>query len=224
MVVERAGREGFTKEEKPQLHELVRTHSNLNQALFWADVAEQRANGHKTHGPVLRYWHVFFSGNAPLWSFTEADLTWLYADLASRPTIEDKQVALSAILHILLQAGRLAAEEGTLRAAIGSDPVLQTELGAALAPPIEDPAMRAYRLRSALYELKAKAQKAKDKDSWIKFQKDLLKDPSLLSDPANLSSWKAGSFRLHYVSNWLQKRTGADTFSNRCNASFSQQS
>jgi hypothetical protein len=211
MVVERAGREGFTKEEKPKLHELVRTNPRLNQALFWADVAEQRANGSTTHGPVLKYWQIFLSGNASLWSFSEADLTWLYADLAARPNIEDKQIALSAILHVLHQAARLTAEEATLRTAIGSDPVLQTELEAALVPPPEDPTTRTYRLRSALYELKAKAQKASDKASWIKFQKDLLKDPSLLSNPANLSSWMAGIFRLNYVSNWLQKRTGADT-------------
>jgi hypothetical protein len=209
MVVERAGREGFTKEEKPQLYELVRNNPDLNRALFWADVAEQPANG--THGPVLRYWQVYFSGNAPLWSFSEADLPWLYADLAARPNIEDKQIALSAILHVLHQAGRLTAEEATLRTAIGSDPVLLTELEAALMPPPEDPTMRTHRLRSAVYELKAKAQKASDKESWIKFQGALVKNPSLLSDPANLSSWKAGIFRLNYVSNWLQKRTGADT-------------
>jgi hypothetical protein len=209
IVVERAGREGFTKEEKPQLHELIRANPMLNRALFWADVAEQRANG--THGPVLRHWQVYFSGNAPLWTFAEADLAWLNNDLAARPNIEDKQIAFSAILQVLHQKGRLAAEETNLRAVIGSEPILLAELQAVLVPPPEDPTMRAHRLRSSLYELKAKAQEASDKASWIKFQETLVKNPSLLSDPANLSSWKAGIFRLHYVSNWLRKRTGADT-------------
>lgn len=72
MVVERAGREGFTKQETPKLHELVRNNQQLNRALFWADVAEQRTNG--THGPVLQYWQIHFSGNASLWGFSEADL------------------------------------------------------------------------------------------------------------------------------------------------------
>jgi hypothetical protein len=211
MVVERAGREGFTKEEKPRLHELVRATPAFNRALFWADVDELRANGNKTHGPILRHWQVYFSGNAPLWSFAEADLTWLYADLAARPSIEDKQVALSAILNILQQAGRLVAEEATVRAAIGPDPVLLAELGVALSPPPEDPLMRSHRLRSDLHALKAQARKASDKESWIKFQDELLKDPSLLSKPSNLSSWTAGIFRLHYLSNWLQKRMGSDT-------------
>jgi hypothetical protein len=210
MVVERAGREGFTKEEKPQLHELIRANPTLNRELFWADVAEQRRNG--THGPVLRYWQVYFSGNAPLWSFADADLAWLNDDLTNRPDIEDKQIALSAILHVLHQNGRLAAEEGNLRAVIGSEPVLLAELHEVLTPPPEDPTARTYRLSSALHQLKAKEQETSDKESWIKFQGTLVKNPSLLTNPSNLSSWKAGIFRLHYVSNWLQKRTGADTF------------
>jgi hypothetical protein len=65
MVVERAGREGFTKEETPKLNQLVRSNPKLNRALFWADVAEQRANG--KHGPVVAHWQVFLSGNSTLW-------------------------------------------------------------------------------------------------------------------------------------------------------------
>jgi hypothetical protein len=114
-------------------------------------------------------------------------------------------------LNILQQAGRLTAEGVTVRAAVGSEPVLVVALGAALVPPPEDPLMLAHRLRSAVYELKAKNRKAADKESWIKFRDELLKNPSLLSDKKNLYSWKAGQFRLHYVSNWLQKRTGSDT-------------
>jgi hypothetical protein len=208
MVIERAGREGFTKEEAPKLHELVRTNQTLNQALFWADVAEQRANG--TYGPVTRHWQVFMSGNASLWSFKEADIPWLYADLASRIDIEDKQIALGAIIDVVHQAGRLKAEEATIRSAIGSDSTLLAQLNAVLTPPPEDPAMRAHRLRSDIYALRAKAQRTKDQESWIKFQKGLLKTPTLLSAPANVSSWKAGIFRLHWVSNWLRKRTGAE--------------
>ena len=209
MVVERAGREGFTKEEKPQLHELVRASPTLNRELFWADVAEQRANS--AHGPVLRHWQVYFSGNAPLWTVAEADLAWLNNDLVARPNIEDKQLALSAILQVLHQNGRLAAEESNLRAVVGSEPILLAQLQAELTPPPEDPTMRTHRLRNALHQLKAKAQEDSDKASWIKFQEALVKTPSLLTNPSNLSSWKAGVFRLHYVSNWLQKRTGADT-------------
>jgi hypothetical protein len=209
MVVERAGRESFTNEEKPQLHELIRTNPTLNRALFWADVAEQRTNG--THGPVLRYWQVYFSGNAPLWSFADADLIWLNNDLSKCPAIDDKQIALSAILHLLHHNGRLSAEETNLRAIIGSEPILLAELQAILTPPPEDPTARTYRLASALHQIKATAQEASDKASWIKFREALVKNPSVLTNRSNLSSWKAGIFRLHYVSNWLQKRTGADT-------------
>jgi hypothetical protein len=209
MVVERAGREGFTKGGKPQLHELVRGSPKLNSALFWADVAEHRANS--THGPILHYWQIHFSANAPLWSFSEADLPWLYADLASRSAIEDKQVALSVILNVLHHAGTLAAEEATLRTATGSEPGLLAALQNALVPPPENAIMLADRLRSAAHQLKANARKASDKQSWIKFHHALLKDPAQLSKPSKLKSWKAGIFRLNYLSNWLQRRTGSDT-------------
>jgi hypothetical protein len=209
MVVERAGREGFTKEGKPQLYELVRGNPKLNSALFWADVAEHRVND--TSSPVLHHWHIHFSGNASLWSFSEADLPWLYDDLASRSALEDKQLALSAILTILHQAAKLAAEEVKLRAAIGSEAVLLAALQDALVPPPESSIMLAHRLKREARELKAKTRKAADKQSWIKFQNALLKNPTQLSKPSKLKSWKAGIFRLHYLSNWLQKRTGADT-------------
>lgn len=209
MVVERADREGFTSEGKPQLHELVRNNRDLNRELFWADVAEHRAND--THGPILNYFQVYFSGSASLWSFSETDLPWLYGDLTSRTAIEDKQVALSAILNILGHAGRLDAEEAKIRAAIGTTPALQAALQAALTPPPERPAMLAHRLRREAHDLKVKAQAAVAKESWINFQKTLLKDPSLLSRPSRLTSWKAGIFRLQSLTNWLRARTGSDT-------------
>ncbi len=208
MVVERAGREGFTKEAKPQLYELVRGNPKLNRALFWADVAEQRANGR--HGPVVNHWQVHFSGHATLWNFSEPDLGWLNDDLASRSALEDKQVVLSAILQVLHRAGRLLAEETRLRTVIGSEPILLTHLGSVLSPPPETPDMMAHRIRSEAYALKEKAQRIKNQEAWIKFRNDLLNNPSILSNPANLKSWKAGIFRLHYLSNWLHERTGSD--------------
>jgi hypothetical protein len=208
MVVERAGRDGFTKEETPQLHQLVRRSPKLNRALFWADVAEQRANG--KHGPVVAHWQVFLSGNATFWSFSEADLPWLNNDLASRTAIEDKQVALSAILEVLHRADRLRSEAGQLRTVIQAKPVLLEQLNAALSPPPESDLMRKHRLQSEAYDLKAKARREKDETSWIEFRDALLKNPSLISNPSNINSWKAGMYRLHYLSNWLHKRTGVD--------------
>ncbi|WP_128971174.1 hypothetical protein [Bradyrhizobium tropiciagri] len=208
MVVERGGRDSFIKEETPKLHELVRGNPPLNRALFWADVGEQREHG--KHGSVVQFWHVHFSGNASLWSFSEMDLPWLYEDLSARSNIEDKQIALSAILTVLLQASRLTTDQATVRGAMGSEAVLVAALDAALLPPPEDIGTQTHRLRSAVYELKSRKREAEDRKSWIEFQDELLKHPSLISDRVNLSSWKAGQFRLYYLSNWLQKRTGGD--------------
>lgn len=209
VAAERGGRDSYSSEAKPSLHELVRKNPPLNRALFWADVAEHRAN---TKGPIVDYWHVHFgSGSEALWGFTEADISWLYDDLKSRPNIEDKQVALSVILNLLHRAGRLAAEAGTIRAAIGKEAVLLDALQKALEPPAEGVTIRAHRLRREAHDREVEAQTKADRKSWIKFQNDLLKDPTVLSDPKNLKSWKTGVFRLHYLTNWLRRRTGSDT-------------
>ncbi|WP_316233577.1 hypothetical protein [Bradyrhizobium sp. SZCCHNPS2010] len=210
LAAERGGRDGYGREAKPSLHELVRTNQPLNRAVFWADIAEHRANG--THGPITDYWQVHFgSGSEALWGFTEADLPWLYDDLKSRATLEDKQVALSAILNVLHRAGRLATEAGTVRAAIGKEKALLDALQSALEPPAETPTMRAYRLKRGAHDREAEAKTKADRDSWIEFRDKLLKDPTILSNPKTLKSWKAGVFRLHYLTNWLRKRTGSDT-------------
>jgi hypothetical protein len=186
MVVERAGREGFTKEEKPQLHELVRNHPKLNRALFWADVTEQRAS--EKHGSLVAHWQVYLSGSATLWAFAESDLAWLYEDLTSRFSIEDTQVALSAILGVVQRANRLRAEETHLRKVTAADLVLSEQLNAFISPPAEDPSMRKYRLRTEAHDLEAKERRAKDEASWIEFRNALLKNPALISNPANLKS------------------------------------
>lgn len=208
MVVERADREGPANKAAHQLHELVRGNSNLNRALFWADVAEHRANM-TMYGPISNYWQIYFGGNLPLWGFSQADLPWLYADLVSRPDIEDKQIALSAVLTILHDANRLAAEEAVVRTAIRADPVLLAALQASLVPPPESRTTQANDPRRDINVLKARKKAEATKVSWIRFRSDLLKDPTLLSGLANLTSWEAGIFRLFHVTHWLQKRTGS---------------
>lgn len=209
MVVERAGREGFSGEDKLQLYEIVRGNDKINRALFWADVAEGRLN--TRHGPVSHPFEIYFSGNAALWGLSETDLPWLYADLTSRPALEDKQIALNGILMILHHSGRLAADEATVRAAASRDPVLLAEIQRAVSPPPESPGMIAHRLRNAMHDLKRRKQRASDKESWIKFRHELLKDPLQLCRPASLSSWKGGISKLNSLSRWLQRRTGSDT-------------
>jgi hypothetical protein len=208
MVVERAGREGFTREAKPQLYEIVRSNPKLNRALLWADVTESRLN--TRHGPVSHPFQVHFSGNGSLWALAEADVPWLSDDLRTRPALEDKLVVLNGILMVLRQAGTLSAQEATLRAAAAGNTTLLAAIDNVVTPPPESPTMRTHRLRRAADEARRKAQRTSDEKSWIKFQAALRKDPQQLCKPAKLKSWKAGIFRLNPLSKWLRRRTGAD--------------
>jgi hypothetical protein len=82
------------------------------------------------------------------------------------------------------------------------------DLDGHLAPP---PPQNEEHLR---WERQAKAQQkrqdqqtVKDKASWVKFKKDTQNDPSLLSDPKNLTSWQEGLHRLWDLTRWLRERT-----------------
>ena len=88
--------------------------------------------------------------------------------------------------------------------------MLLEQLNEALSPRPESDLMRKHRLQSEANDLRAKARREKDENSWIGFRDALLKNPSLISNPSNINSWKAGMYRLHYLSNWLHKRTGVD--------------
>ena len=207
MVVERAERHPTRVDENPPLRFLVRGHQKLNRALFWADVEFFRR--YSVHGnPLVRWWHVHFFGGMPLWAFGPDDLVWLREDIRCRDVEEERRVAFSAVLGILNDAGRLAAEAAELRKEVSSDPALLADLDQYLAAPAErdgetDDEQEIERLRR-----ERAVQTERDKASWVEFANFLRADPGQLCDPAKLRTWKSGAFRLKHLTVWLQQRTG----------------
>jgi hypothetical protein len=208
MVVERTDRAGSVVAEKQDLAALLRANTSLNRDLMWADVAEQRLNGR--YGPVTRHWQVLVGGNTKLWGLAESDVPWLFDDLRTKSNLEDRQIALSCLIGILGHAGQLATQADQIRAAVGTDTVLLEELAAALAPPPAPPMNRTHELFMALHDLQARYQRVKDKEGWIAFHRDILANPQLLRDPALLTSWTKGVFRLQNLYRWLQNRTQSE--------------
>ena len=207
MVIERAPDDGYTRGEGPSLSELVAGNPRLKRALLWADVAEARENDPQ-RGEVTRLWHVEPSFRGTLWHFGPNDLDWFYEDLATRPLLADRQVALSTILPILRSEEKLHAEADRLRQRIGGDAALLADLDWYLAPPKEDE--RDIRRRQEKSERKREweEQERQKKESWLAFREELLANPGVLSNPALLSDWAKGSFRLHNLTNWLRRRVG----------------
>jgi hypothetical protein len=181
MVVERTERTGSADEEKQRHAELVHANASLNRDLMWGDVAEQRLSGGR-FSAVTRHFQILVGGATRLWGLAASDSSWLFDDLRTRPDLEDRQVALSCLIEILGHAGQLASQADRLLEAIGSETVLLDELAVALAPRPIQPLIRFHARRMAFYDLLARYQRIKDKESWIAFHRDLLADPGLLRE------------------------------------------
>jgi hypothetical protein len=209
MAVERADQRHDTADSKaPNLRQLVQANPKLNLALFWADIGEQRTNSRTEERKPIRYWQVHLGMGQIFWDLTARDLPALYSDMSSRPLEDDKRIALSAIAAILGKEGRLKSEAATLRALVSGSTTLLEDLDGYLSPPpAEDPEHLRWQRQDKVRQKKRNQQTVKDKASWVKFKKDIQDDPTLLSDPRNLTSWQAGIRRLWDLTRWLHERT-----------------
>nr|VFK55062.1 MAG: hypothetical protein BECKTC1821F_GA0114240_100664 [Candidatus Kentron sp. TC] len=203
MAIERAPMDEYAHDEGASLSELVSRDPRLKRALMWADVIDARSGSEEQ---VTRFWRAGF--HSQLWcDFAPEDLDWLHEDFATRPLQEDRQLALSAIQVILRNEDRLHMEANRLRQWIGDDAVLLADLEGYLAPPREyEEEQRRQRQEENKRGRKWAEKKRQNKESWIAFREELEANPGALSDPALLSDWAKGSFRLHHLANWLKHR------------------
>ncbi|WP_316229826.1 hypothetical protein [Bradyrhizobium sp. SZCCHNR1051] len=216
MAVERCdSRSHIGDDDAPNLRELVQKRSKLNLTLFCSDLEEQRANSRIERKP-LRYWQVGLGLGQILWEFTQVDLPALYSELSTRFMEDDKRVIFSAIIHVLTRGAKLQSEAENLRNIVAASSVLLEDLEGYLNPPAEDPEEVSWKREAKARQRKCDRQTAEDKASWVRFKDQLRDNPSLLSDPKNLTSWQAGIHRLWDLTRWLQARTqGAEPAAGR---------
>lgn len=92
-IAEDYGR-GVFDEIRNELPRLVHEWPELNSALFWSCVAEERARRKRKNGERLTdYWHVSIFG--AYWAFEGSDFDYMIEQIAGRPLTDDKLVALS---------------------------------------------------------------------------------------------------------------------------------
>jgi hypothetical protein len=207
MTVERTERHAPTEDAEPPLSTLVRSKSKLNRALFWADVAEQHRATKPEDWPI-RLWHVGGYALTRLWGFDATDLPWLLNDVRGQSEPANRRVALSIVLPILQEQGRLNSELSSLKVLVQPEPLLAADLETYLRPPKEDPETRRFSRMMKERDESQTEQERKAKTSWLDFEKLLRANPRLLSDPAHISSWKTGTFRLMHLTEWLEHYTG----------------
>ena len=204
MAVERADRHPGLETQK-SLAAYVQENTKLNRALFWSDVDERRRS--REDRDITRHWQIYIDGHC-YWALGSGDLDWLEVDMQTKPRVEDRQIALSAIVPLLHQAGRLQAEKERLRALVRADEVLAAELEQYLAPPKPDADTRKHERWMREHERKYREQEDRDKASWEKFRDELMADPGQLRDPEKLRTWKTGAHRLYDLTRWLHLRVG----------------
>lgn len=218
MAVERSEERGSSRSEEadlPRLSDLVNERGELKRRLFWADVEETRRNASREDRPYA-FWHIHLLGGA-LWCLSPADLFWLEEDLRAREHEDDKRIALSALVSLLVQAERDGVGEG--RTLISEAPRLRTliaghgeklaedlERHLAPSPPNDKTEQRRTRRDAHAREVQERENKA----SWIKFKEELASDPKVLRELPRLADWASGSSKLGTLTRWLRDRTGAD--------------
>ena len=199
MAVERIDHSYSFQEDHPPLSELVQSHPKLHRSLFWADVEDVRENKDEEKSPI-RHLQIFFEGS-PLWDLGPSDLPWLYKDLDNHSLIDDKRIALSAIVSILQSEDTLEKEKTVLSEKLKPFPDLMEDLEGYLKPYKEKDWEREHRLHQKQSKKKQAERDKKAKASWIKFRNELIADPSQVITPEKCL-WCIGN-----LTQWLENRT-----------------
>ncbi|WP_342065494.1 hypothetical protein [Achromobacter kerstersii] len=121
------------KGARNELPESVRQWPELNRALFWHSVMEERARRKLKSGERLTdYWHV--SIFRTYWAFDSSDFDYMSDEIVIRPLLDDQLVALSLAFTLYQQNGRPPLWRETLKKASSANPDLDAELGRLLKP------------------------------------------------------------------------------------------
>ncbi|MBH9445318.1 hypothetical protein I5L26_12315 [Pseudomonas aeruginosa] len=125
----------------------------LNHALFWHDVAETRAV--RTGERLTDYWHV--SVFEHFWTLDHYGFDTCCNDIATRPHLDDKLVALTLAFSIYRNNGRPAAWRHRLKQLTKGELELESTLHSLLHPPATD--RQKWRRREASWKRRAAQQK-----------------------------------------------------------------
>jgi hypothetical protein len=157
-IAEDYGR-GVFEEIRNELPQLVRGWPELNRALFWYCVAEERARRKRKNGERLTdYWHVSIFGS--YWAFDGMDFDYVCDQIIARRLLDDKLVALTLAFAIYQQNGRVRAWREALKKAASIDPEVEAELGKLLNPP--KAAHAKFKRQQAAWKRRAKREAARE--------------------------------------------------------------
>lgn len=132
-IAEDYGRGAF-EEIRNELPQMVRDWPELNRALFWHSVAEERARRNRKIGErLVDFWNVSMFGS--YWAFDGTEFEYMAEQITAQPLTDDKLVALTLAFNIYQRSGRPRAWRERLKKAAATEAELETELKKLLNPP-----------------------------------------------------------------------------------------
>ena len=113
---------------------LIRAWPDLNHALFWHCVAEERNACHRANeGRLINYWRVTIHG--AYWAFDKQGFDRLCRDIEERLLLDDRLVALTQAFDLYRQNDRFRPWRERLKRLVKGEAELETTLAALLRPP-----------------------------------------------------------------------------------------
>ena len=199
LPIGRARRFDSSDDDLAELRAMLNSMSELKRKLLWRDVDFERSNREAPRPNKI--WQV--PTNSVLWEINESDVVWLKEDLGSKATVEDRQVALSALAQHFVRTGQIDEKANVLESLIGDDLKLQEDLRSYTEPPpASDEAENRLKKREEKLNLEREKQLRKIKDDWIKFRNEVVEKPEKLLDPETQYDG------IESLISWLQNKTG----------------
>lgn len=174
---------------KPQLQSEIPKWTELNDALFWASVAEKRAEQERSNGDRLTDdWPVSWRGHH--WQFGMDDFDRVAGWVQSRPLHDDRLVALSLALRVSAQEDRPPEVMETLRRAVEGQAELEQRLADQLQPrpPRDDDFSRFMADREEKWR-RQEREDAANRAAWIA---DLKASPDRVRHPSGIGPGEIG--------------------------------
>ena len=200
-IAQNYGRDLFSDLRK-DLPDLIRAWPDLNHALFWQCVAEERVARHRAKEErLIDYFPVTIFG--AYWGFNGSDFDRICADIIDRPLLDDRLVALTLSFQLYRQNGRPRLWRVRMKKFVTGEPEIESTLATLINPPAQG--RQAWRRQDALWKRRAARQAKRNAKQLQKSKEILATRIATLRDPGQPDLVTGDQ---HYLHHRLQSADG----------------
>lgn len=168
------------KDDKTKLHDLVPAWDDLNDALFWAHVANVRAHELEKGERLADDWPLLWRGH--FWQFDASSLDRLIGFATGRDEQDDRLIAVSLAYRIIRGNDLLPDVLGYLRTKLSVDPAATARLDELVNKPVSKEAA-AYQARKVARQRKQDRKKLVEAERRRRWIQEMQTDPDRVRHP-----------------------------------------